>query len=124
MTKKEKEDQIMSKIKHVVEMNNEADRDTIDWWEKEEASGTDMENFSKFLYNGYVYYTDIENIISDVMFNKPATIHHSRNHRHGTYDEDNLTEEEQHKVDLVYSSMIKKGLLKPSKSGAMIKVLF
>lgn len=124
MTKTEMEEYITSWLKQAKAENDECDEDRKAWRDAELARGTSPEFFEDFfLYNGYVFASDVENIVAFALFEKPATIHHERNRYHGTYDERNLTAEEREKLLKVLRGMVARKMVRPSKSGTMYKVL-
>lgn len=124
MTKAEMETYITKWLKQAKADNDDYDADRIAWRDAELARGTSPEFFEDFfLYNGYVFASDVENIVAFALFDKPATIHHERNRYHGTYEERNLTSEERGKLSKVLAGMVARKMIKPSKSGTMYKVL-
>ena len=124
MTKAEMEQYITHWIKKAKADNDERDAELKAWKEAEIGRGTSPSFFDDmFLYNGYVFASDVENIVSFAPFDKAATIHHERNRYHGTYDENNLTKEEEAKLAKVIKSMVEKKMIKPSKTGTMFKIL-
>ena len=124
MNKAEKEQYITEWIKKAKADNDEFDRDRKDWRDRQIASGTDPNSFDDFfLYNGFIWASDLENIVAFALFDKPATIHHERNRYHGTYEEKNLTAEEKEKLTKVINALVAKKMVRPSKTGTMYKVL-
>jgi hypothetical protein len=124
MTKAEMEQYITSWLRQAKAENDEYDADRLAWKAAELERGTSESFFEDlFLYNGYVFASEVENIVAFALFDKPASIHHERNRYHGTYEERNLTEEERSKLLRVVKGMVARKMIRPSKSGTMYKVL-
>ena len=126
MTKLEMEKAIISKIKAIVEDNNESDKIQREWIEREIESGSDPDNWKdQFFFNGYIYTGELEDIISVVMFDKPATVHapYERGVRYAGIYWNNLTDDERAKINRVINGMVKANIIRVSKSGAMVKLL-
>ena len=124
MTKAEMEQYIIKWIKQARAENDAYDKERKAWKEAELARGTSPDFFDDFfLYNGFIWADELNNIVAFALFNKPATIHHERNRYHGTYDEKNLTADEQAKLKKVVTALVDKKMVRPSKTGTMYKVL-
>ena len=129
MAKNEMEKEIMNRLNALVAEHNERDREHREWMNKEIENGTDKEFFTDmFFYNGYIYTSELEDILSVVLFghNAEERIQYDRRF-HGVPRGRNyrniLTEEERVKLNKVAHGMINANIIKLSKSGAMVKVL-
>ena len=123
-TRQEMEQEIIKWLQEQKAIYDENDNDYREFKRIQLENGVDPSFFeNEFYYNGYIYANDVHNIVAFVLFGKNAYRHVARNSQHGTYDEDLLTKEEWDKVYKVERGMTAKGIIKPSKSGAMAKVL-
>ena len=123
-TAKEMEQEIIQLLREQKAEYDEHDKWYKEWKADEIARGTSPDFFEdEFYFNGYIYANDVHNIVAYVLFGTNAYKHFERNKYHGTYDKNLLTKDQWEKVNLVEKGMVDKGIIKPSKSGAMAKVL-
>ena len=129
MTKIEMEKVILDKMNEIVEEHNEHDNHQREWVNKEIANGTDKDFFKDlFYFNGYIYTSELKDVISTVMFGHPAEEHIEYDRRfrgvpRGRNYRNVLTDEERVTVNKIAHGMINANIIKLSKSGAMVKVL-
>ena len=129
MTKVEMEKEIMNRLTALVAEHNESDNENRAWMNKEIENGTDKEFFEDmFFYNGYIYTSELKDILSMVLFGHAAEEHISYDRKfHGVPRGRNyrniLTDDERAKLNKVAQGMINANIIKLSKSGAMVKVL-
>ena len=123
-TVKEMEQEIIKWLQEQKAEYEEYDKEREEFKQLQLSQGTDPSFFDDdFRYNGYIWSNDVHNIVAFVLFGKNAYEHVARNRYHGTYDKNLLTDEEWVKVKKVENGMVERGIIKPSKSGTMCKVL-
>ncbi len=126
MTKHEMEKAIIDKIKVIVEYNNELDESKIELYNDEVANGYIGDK--PFLFNGYIYTTELTDIISTVMFGHRSQerVSYDKKFRgvpRGNNYKNILTDEETKKINQVMYGMVNANIIKFSKSKAMLKLL-
>lgn len=122
MNKAEMEKAILDRLTELRNDSREHDEIERDWRSRQTEEYKDAN--PAFYFNDYIYSQDARNAICNIVFNHFECIHHCRNHRHGSYDEYVATTQETDAITAILKGMKKKGLIQPSKSGMMIKVLF
>lgn len=123
LTKTEKENMIISRIQELIEYNNEDDERQRETMQNEIACGGDPELWKdQFFYNGYIYTSQLVDVISGVLFGHGA---HEKIAVDGKYKcwsryANVLSKEEQAKVDRIITAMVNANIIKFSKSKLMV----
>ena len=91
---------------------------------KEEKEKKILEEIAQLeRWHGYVKYDEVADIIVQAIFGKPYLVA-TRPHCWNRAEVENITEDEFRIMAMVMKAMVNKGLIKPSKSRAMFKILF
>ena len=116
------ETKIKARLLKLAEEAREDDRLTHEWYDKE--SDEYKAANKPFFHNGYVYSTDVRNAVCEEMFGHIEYKHICRGKNRPSMDKQIATDAECKAITAVIKNMAAKELIKASKSGTMVKILF
>ena len=129
MTKLEKEKAIINEITNLVDRYNDLDNSKRELIKHETENGTNPSFWDDvFFYNGYIFTTELTDIISKVLFGHHSEERISYDSRfkgvpRGHNYRNILTTDETNKINKVMLGMVEANIIRFSKSKTMVKLL-
>lgn len=129
MSKADIEQTIVNGILAIKADHDEGDKTMLDWYSKEVANG--YQGDKPFLYNGYIYMSELCNVICKAMYDHPYERHETAGKESigvprmwALNYKPNTNADEEKAINAIIKNMLNKNKIKLSKSHTMVKILF